>query len=508
MQLKSYLFDMNYITINNHQSVPEGTIPELKYDQFLELNTTLIEGYSKRHCVLYFGYSWGKTIRLICCIADDVDHNILVSSSVVNVQDTLSSFSAKNISFEKFERELHENFGITYSDHPWLKPVRYSENRADKSKTIADYPFFDIASEELHEVGVGPVHAGIIEPGHFRFVCNGEQILHLEIQLGYQHRGIEQLFLDRKKLLQRTILAESIAGDSAVGHTTAFAYLWESLCGITQDKDILFSRTLAQEIERIAIQTGDLSAICTDVAYQLGSSVFGRLRTPVINFFQEWCGNRLAKGLIRTGYNPYPFTKDLADRLIAVISDFEPDFIEMNDELSKMPSCLSRFERTGTLRYEQLLSVGTVGLAARMNALERDIRSSHPYGLYREFDHIPVIKHHGDVYSRVQIRKEEVKQSISYIWQMVDHIPEAGKSENRELQLIPGMFGISLTEGWRGEICHAAITDNNGDLLIYKVKDPSFHNWLALALAVRNNEISDFPVCNKSFDLSYCGHDL
>jgi Ni,Fe-hydrogenase III large subunit len=499
---------MDFITILNHQSIPVINIPEMGYDVFFELNTSFLSGNPEKHCVLYFGYPENNKIRLICCIADDLNHTIMVSSSLVSTADILSSFSAKNLSFERFEREIHENFGIAYRDHPWLKPVRYPENRADKSDLIKDYPFFNIASEELHEVGVGPVHAGIIEPGHFRFVCNGEQILHLEIQLGYQHRGVEQLFLGRKKLLQRTILAESIAGDSVAGHTSAFAYLWESLCGISPGRDILYSRTLAQELERIAIHTGDLSAICTDVAYQLGSSVFGRLRTPIINFFQEWCGNRLAKGLVRTGYNPYPFTEDLAVRLNTILDDFEPDFIEMNNELSRLPSSLSRFERTGTLKYEQLLAIGTVGMSARMNALSRDIRSSHPYGIYREFNHVPVLKHHGDVYSRVQIRREEVKQSVSYISQMLARVPESESNENLQPQLKPGMFGISLTEGWRGEICHAAITDKSGDLLIYKVKDPSFHNWLALALAVRNNEISDFPISNKSFDLSYCGHDL
>jgi Ni,Fe-hydrogenase III large subunit len=508
MPLKSYQFNMRYLNIKNNQSVPVDSIPELGYDLFLDQNTSLLEEQAQRHCVIYFGFRAGQSIRLICCIADDENHSIMISSATVNDTDTLKSFSARNFSFEKFERELHENFGIKYIDHPWLKPVRYPENRADKSNSISDYPFFGIASEELHEVGVGPVHAGIIEPGHFRFICNGEQILHLEIQLGYQHRGVEQLFLDRKKLLQRTILAESIAGDSAVGHTTAFAYLWESLCGISQSREILFSRTVAQELERIAIHTGDLSAICTDIAYQLGSSVLGRLRTPIINFFQEWCGNRLAKSLIRTGYNPFPFNKELAARLLAILQDFEPAFIEINNELSRLPSSLSRFERTGTLKYEQLLSIGTVGMSARMNALSRDIRSSHPYGLYEEFNHVPYLKHHGDVYSRVQIRREEVKQSISYIRQLLTNIPEAATQETTALHLGSNSFGISLTEGWRGEICHAAVTDNNGELLIYKVKDPSFHNWLALALAVRNNEISDFPVCNKSFDLSYCGHDL
>lgn len=499
---------MSYIIINNHQAVPVSTIPESEYNLFMDNNIALVKNNPERHCVLYFGYRESKFIRLICCIADDLQHNIMVSSAAVESTAVLSSFSAINLSFEKFEREIHENFGISYSDHPWLKPVRYAENRSDKSRSIQDYPFFKIESEELHEVGVGPVHAGIIEPGHFRFVCNGEQILHLEIQLGYQHRGIEQLFLDKQKLIQRTTLAESIAGDSVVGHTSAFAYLWDSLSGIIPGHEILYSRTLAQELERIAIHTGDLSGICTDVAYQLGSSVFGRLRTPIINFFQEWCGNRLAKGLIRSGYNPYPFNKILAERLNKVLDAFEPDFVEMNNELSKLPSSLSRFERTGTLKYEQLVSIGTVGMSARMNALERDIRISHPYGVYSEFNHHPVIKHHGDVYSRVQIRREEVVQSISYVRQLLNEIPEADKSQEEPLSLKPDSFAISLAEGWRGEICHAAITDEKGDLVIYKIKDPSFHNWLALALSVRNNEISDFPVCNKSFDLSYCGHDL
>jgi Ni,Fe-hydrogenase III large subunit/NADH:ubiquinone oxidoreductase subunit C len=509
MPLKYYLDNMNYITVNNHQSVPVSTIPDLNYNKFLDTNTALMSNHPERHCVLYFGYRLEKLIHLICCIADDNEHDIKVSSAVVRDDAILNSFSAIILSFEKFEREIHENFGIRYIDHPWLKPVRYSEDRADKSGTIANYPFFKIDSEELHEVGVGPVHAGIIEPGHFRFICNGEQILHLEIQLGYQHRGVERLFLEKTKLIQRTTLAEAIAGDSAVGHTTAFAYLMESLSGIVTDHEILFTRTLAQELERIAIHTGDLSAICTDVAYQLGSSVFGRLRTPIINFFQEWCGNRLAKGLIRTGYNPYTFNKTLAARLITILDAFEPDFIEMNNELSRLPSSLSRFERTGMLSYDQLLSIGTVGMSARMNTLVRDIRLTHPYGLYSRFNHEPVIKHHGDVYSRVQIRKQEVLQSISYIRYLLNNIPQPQpQPQPQSVFLTPDSFGISLTEGWRGEICHACITDSNGEMIIYKIKDPSFHNWLALALAVRNNEISDFPVSNKSFDLSYCGHDL
>ncbi len=499
---------MNYTTVLNMQTITISMIPEISYETFFELNTVFITNHAERHCVNYFGYKIENHIKLICCIADDDKHEIYVSSCVVEANASLRSFSSIHLCFEKFEREIHENFGINYTGHPWLKPVRYAFNRFDLSKTIANYPFYSIDSEELHEVGVGPIHAGVIEPGHFRFICNGEQILHLEIQLGYQHRGIEQLFLEKKNLLQRTALAESIAGDTVVGHTTAFSHVWESLCDFKTTKDIEFARTIALELERIAIHTGDLSAVCADVAYQLGSSVFGRLRTPIINFMQEWGGNRLSKGLIRPGRNQFPFNQTLADRLKVVLDTFEPDFNEMCTQLFKLPSASSRFERTGVVSYEDVLSIGTVGLSARMSGLSRDIRISHPYSLYPEIKHEPIIKHHGDVYSRVQIRKSEVQQSIQYLRQLIENIPEYNQSEQLLKTPQPDSFAISLVEGWRGEICHCAITDAKGDLIIYKIKDPSFHNWLALAMAVRNNEISDFPICNKSFNLSYCGHDL
>jgi Ni,Fe-hydrogenase III large subunit len=357
-------------------------------------------------------------------------------------------------------------------------------------------------------VGVGPIHAGIIEPGHFRFICNGEQIFHLEIQLGYQHRGIEQLFLEKKKLLQRITLAENIAGDSVAGHTVAFVNLWESLCKYQPGRDLQLARTLALELERVAVHTGDLSAMCTDIAYQLGSAVFGRLRTPVINYFQSWCGNRLAKGLIRAGKTNFPFTRELTLELTRLFDEYERDFEEIAEELFSLPSALARFEKTGVITTEQAVTIGTVGMSARMSAISRDIRFSHPHDLYSELQHQPVIKNHGDVHSRARIRKKEIEQSVGYIRELIQDLPQNEHGAGQLSHLSPNSFAISLVEGWRGEICHCAITDDNGELIHYKIKDPSFHNWLALALSVRNNEISDFPVCNKSFDLSYCGHDL
>ncbi len=499
---------MSYITVRNNETIPISSIPELDYSVFLELNIFSLIKVAGSHCVSYFGYSHSGKIKLFCCIANDDMHVIQISSSIVDTNYPLPSFSKQNLVFEKFEREIHENFGVAYTDHPWLKPVRFPFNRFNKSMTVSDYPFFKIESEELHEVGVGPIHAGIIEPGHFRFICNGEQILHLEIQLGYQHRGIEQLFLEKKKLLQRITLAENIAGDSVVAHTVAFVNLWESLCNYHPGRELQLPRTIALELERIAVHTGDLSAMCTDVAYQLGSAVYGRLRTPVINYFQKWCGNRLAKGLIRAGKNNYPFTAELVWELTNLLNEFEKDFEEISKELFNLPSTLARFEKTGVVTAEQAAMIGTVGMSARMSGIKRDIRHSHPHDLYPELLHQPLIRHQGDVYARARMRKKEINQSIEYIRELIQNIPQSKQKVVHFSNPAPDSFAISLVEGWRGEICHCAITDEKSELVYYKIKDPSFHNWLALALAVRNNEISDFHICNKSFDLSYCGHDL
>jgi len=498
---------MSAIAIKNNQQIPVSSIPLVDYHDFLIFNTSLLK-LEENHCVNYFGIPKNNTIQLFCCVANDNNQNILISSSIIDKDKPYPSFSEQHVAFEKFEREIHENFGINYTNHPWLKPVRYAYDRQNKSNTITNYPFFKIDSEELHEVGVGPIHAGIIEPGHFRFLCNGEQILHLEIQLGYQHRGIEKLFLNKKRLVERNTLAENIAGDSVIGHTTAFVNLWESLCKFEPSDDILLSRIIALELERIAVHTGDLSGMCTDIAYQLGSSVFGRLRTPIINFFQQWCGNRLGKSLVRVGNNNFPFTNELRTKLIAVLDKFEPDFDEMCKETFHAPTVLGRLEKTGIITNQLGKEIGLVGMAARMTNINRDIRSSHPFGYYTLLAHQPILKGHGDVQSRGQIRREEVKQSINYIRNLLNNIPLKQKEVTTNLQLTPSSFAISLIESWRGEICHCAITDENGELLHYKIKDPSFHNWLAVAMSVRNNEISDFPIGNKSFDLSYCGHDL
>lgn len=508
---------MNFATIHNNQTIPLSEIPNLSYPDFADAVKNKMTSLDC-HFVSYFGYPLPEndTHKFICIIADDANSDLHITSyELQNVLNASIVSLTPNIpAIQIFEREIHENFGVQFSNHPWLKPVRYAWNRADKSKIITNYPFFKLEGTESHEVGVGPIHAGVIEPGHFRFSCYGENVHHLEIQLGYQHRGVEDLFLKKKSLIQRTILAESITGDTTVGHSIAFARNMESLFGIEESDKLALVRTIASELERIAIHVGNLSAVCHDIAYQLGSSVFGALRTPMINYFQWWCGNRFAKGLIRAGYSSYDFTKELRERLVKTLDDFEKKYIEMSDVTFNLPSVQSRLDKTGIVTKEQAQMIGSVGLAARMTGIARDIRTTHPYSYYKNLFYMPAIARTGDTFGHALVRDQEIKKSIRLIRYLVDEFERfeavdiASKPELHTKKLKADTLSISLTEGWRGEICHVAITDSANELACYKVKDPSMHNWFSLALALRDNEISDFPVCNKSYDQSYCGFDL
>jgi len=503
---------INLLKIKNNQSVDIDEIEILKYPDFYTIVLQLL-GYEANHCITYFAYQANDGLQFIMGIGDDQHHEIiLLSHRIKNIEKKeLLSISKEVFGLHIFEREIHENFGVEFIHHPWQKPVRFAHNRANQQLQISDYPFYSIHSEELHEVGVGPVHAGIIEPGHFRFICNGENVLHLEIQLGWQHRGVEALMLSKTQNLQRTLLAENIAGDSVVGHTSAFVQVLESLGNIKPSEQTHIERALALELERVAIHTGDLGALCTDAAYHLGANVFGILRTAIINFTQRWCGNRFGKSLIRPGGTHFPFTKTLKAELLQILLAYEKQFEEMVDLTFRLPSIQNRFDFVGTVTTRQARLIGAVGLAARMAEISRDTRVSHPNFTYQRFPYQTITVKGGDVFARFQLKKKEIRQSIAWIRNLMETVrfedSQTGKP-NYHFPFNPNRLAISLVEGWRGEICHCALTDETGQLKHYKIKDPSLHNWKALELSLRNVEISDFPINNKSYNLSYCGHDL
>ena len=500
------------LRIKNQQSVELKEITLLDYTEFSNVAISLMK-HEHNHCVAYYAFQRLNDLQFLMCIADDIQHDIQIFSHILKSDDKqeLESLTQHIFALHIFEREIHENFGVNFLNHPWLKPVRFPYNQSNKDIKVNDYPFYSIQSEELHEVGVGPVHAGIIEPGHFRFICNGEQVLHLEIQLGWQHRGIEQLFLDKKKTLQRHIIAENIAGDTVIGHTSTFAQVMESLAGIEVSEQTQIERALALELERIAIHTGDTAALCVDAAYYLGANVFGILRTGIINFMQAWCGNRLGKSLIRVGGTNSPFTEELKKQLLTVLAAYEKQYIEMSHLTYRLPSVQNRFDNIGIITTHQAQLLGTVGVSARMSNVLRDIRTTHPTKAFQKFPYETITRTNGDVFARFLLKRKEIKRSVLWIHRLLDSYTfDNSKTEKPtyKLSLKANCFTLSLTEGWRGEICHCALTNEKGELLHYKVKDPSMHNWKALELSLRNVEISDFPINNKSYNLSYCGHDL
>ena len=483
---------MNWLTSTNNQIINIKDIPVIDIS---ELRNDIIK--SSHRVVGFFGKEEGLQIKLYIILADDQNSTLLVSSVIFGKNDSYESITQQIQAFHMFEREFYEEFKIEPKNHPWLKPIRNHKE---------DYPFFKMEGDEVHEVAVGPVHAGIIEPGHFRFMCNGEKIYELEIQLGYQYRNIEKLFLQNDSVS----LAESIAGDTVIGNSLAYAKAIETLANIKVTSKASLIRVIALEMERIAVHVGDLGAISNDIAYLMGNSVFGATRTLVVNTLLEICGSRYGRGLIKIGGVNYDISSDLTIVIIKMLDKIEADIDRMVKAMFAASTVTSRLEKTGVLSNAKARDLGVVGMVARTSNLALDLRVDYPDEVYKELSLTKKTYPSGDVYARTLIRYEEIKQSVQIIKTLLSKL-SCHKSEvlfNPKSSLNPDSMVVSMVEGWRGEVIHVAITDEKGKLSRYKIKDPSFNNWYGLAVAIRNNGISDFPLCNKSFNLSYCGNDL
>jgi Ni,Fe-hydrogenase III large subunit len=355
-------------------------------------------------------------------------------------------------------------------------------------------------------VAVGPVHAGVIEPGHFRFQCHGETVFHLEISLGYQHRAVERRLTGGPFADTRYIM-ETACGDSTIAHTIAYCQLRESLCSCDPPPLGQGLRGIALELERCANHIGDIGALSGDVGYLPTASYCGRIRGDVLNITAMLCGSRFGRSLVCEGGVLFGCDDALLSKISAASLSAHTDFTNAADLLFNEPSVLARFEDTGTVSQKSCEKLGIVGPAARASGCIEDVRQDFPSGVY-QFSHIPVVTHsNGDVFSRAFVRYGEVVHSFDFIKEqcagLSQGIARTACKEQRKNSL-----SVSLVEGWRGEVCHVAITDENGAFARYKIVDPSFHNWDALAFSLRDQQISDFPLCNKSFNLSYCGHDL
>lgn len=408
-----------------------------------------------------------------------------------------------------FEREIFEEHGITPINHPWNKPVRFIEKNKNKNTLINEIgitDFYSVTGEEIHEVAVGPVHAGIIEPGHFRFQCNGENVLHLEISLGYQHRGIENNI--KKGPNKKTLFyMESAAGDTSIGHSLAYSQGVEALRGDAVSLRTESIRGVMLELERLANHTGDLGALANDVGYLPTASYCGRIRGDFLNLSALICGNRFGRGMVFPGGVNFELDDSYCKKILINIDKAYKDVENAVELLWNTPSVVDRFENTGVLDSNTGYDLGIVGVAARASNIDQDVRYDFPSGIYR-MSQIPISTYYtGDVLSRAFVRWLEIKRSVDFIKEQLSWLPQTTYNTQGE-KLKPEHLVVSLVEGWRGEICHTIITDNKGNFADYKIVDPSFHNWIGLAMVMRGEQISNFPLCNKSFNLSYCGQDL
>ena len=491
-----------FASIMNGASLRWPDVPESPVTAFVDATAAELERGS-RLCA-WFGVAEGAATRLVAVLAADAENTMAIGRSEPT-ERAYPALTPRHAQAHLFEREVWEQHGLVPEGHPWLKPVRLDHGLGP---AVGDY--FRVEGHEVHEVAVGPVHAGIIEPGHFRFQCAGEEVLHLEIALGYQHRGVEESLAGgpgRAALVR----VETVAGDSTIAHATAYASALESLSGEGAEATMRaqWLRSIALELERLANHAGDLGALAGDIAFLPSSAAFGKIRGDFLNLTAMICGNRFGRGLVRPGgYRPdLDLDSSLATTLLERLRGAMAEAGEAAAWLWNDSSVRARLEGTGTISRETAEEIGMVGPAARACGIVRDVRFDHPAGWHR-FAQTPVsVWPGGDVLARARVRWLEVQRSGAFLEEQLVSPPE-DELHSPAGARAPDSIAVSLVEGWRGEVCHVALTDDAGLIRRYKIVDPSFHNWTGLALAMRGQAISDFPICNKSFNLSYCGVDL
>ncbi|MBN2425677.1 MAG: hypothetical protein JXR46_05740 [Calditrichaceae bacterium] len=492
---------MKTLEVQNSQIFDKSAISFLKRNVFQQTVADELAGGGRMIALTPVDKS--NPEKIVAVIAHNASSMIhIIGGKFENGKYEFESWAKEFPQTNYFECELSENYGYLPVNHPWLRPVR-KQNIILGGKP---YPFYNIEGDEVHEVAVGPIHAGVIEPGHFRFQCHGELVYNLEINLGYQHRGVEALFL-KSNPAQRIILAESTAGDTTIGHTFAYCRAMESLSHTNLSLRAETIRMMAAEMERTAMHLTGLGGVSNDIGFALASSSYGRLRTLVINSLALICGSRYGRGLFVCGGVRFDVNEEIISQYKENLNVVLNDVRQINEYLFSSIGAVSRFEDTGAVDKKLAQSMGLVGQAARSCGLEEDVRIHFPYGAYRYNPVSMITLSSGDVFARARLRDLEMVEALCFVLDQADHLP-AGELRIEPAAPAADSGVVSMVEGWRGEIAHLAFTDVNGELTNYKIKDPSFNNWYGLSLALRQTAISDFPLCNKSFDLSYAGHDL
>ncbi len=421
----------------------------------------------------------------------------------------------------RFEREMHDLFGIVPLGHPFLRrlvlhqhwpegwyPMRHD---AGPTPTMVDdagsYPFVEVQGAGVYEIPVGPVHAGLIEPGHFRFSVVGETILKMKARLWFVHKGIERLF-QGQNTDEGVVLAERISGDSAIGHSLAYCMAVEEARGINVSARTHELRCLLLELERVYNHVADIGALCNDVGFGLAQARALTLRELLLRLNSSVTGHRLLRGAITPGeihLRSLPQATDLAE-----IGD---QFRELVELARGQSTVVDRFTGTAVLSAADATALGVLGVVARASGSTLDARTAHPLGGEPLSRFAPVRAQGGDVLARFDVRVEEVEVSLAMVEDYCTRPGQVSSShralgERSPIARSGNRTGTGIVEGWRGSIVHRVEVDESGRLARVKVVDPSFFNWPALSVALADTIVPDFPLANKSFNKSYAGNDL
>lgn len=462
---------------------------------------------------------YGRGFGVYACYRREQEY-LVVKTEVPADEPEFPSLTKKFAPAFRFERQIHSLMGVAPVGNPdrrpWIKhedwpadawPLRKGFDGSRRMERVdGEYPWVRVEGEGTYEIPVGPVHAGIIEPGHFRFQAMGEDVINLEERLGYVHKGIEKRF-ESLSWAEAAGLAARISGDSTVAHSLAYARAVEALTGTIVPDRAHWLRALFLERERIANHIGDLGAICNDVAFAVLLYQFHRLKEIVVRTNHRLFGHRFLMDQVVPGGVNADIDGDgvrlIGEELRQVEREFER-CVRIFDENSSVED---RVRDAGILAPEKARDLCVVGFVARASGLNVDCRIHHPFPPYDRIDvHVPVLVA-GDVHARAWVRIEEVRESIRLIREILRTLP-GGRTAAQIGPVQPDRSGVAAVEGWRGESITWVQSGPTGEINRCMVRDPSSVNWLGLEQCIHGNIVPDFPLCNKSFNQSYSGHDL